>query len=445
MPRRTASQAGLTTNAPPANRQRTDAADPALSNYLTSHDDPIQTNIQAGPNLGVDPPHLPSAVHTPYIGNANTLPIFYFSTMTIPTACKEPREAIVKHCHQDRNGAKSKAAVKGNNKDGVTDAKRDASLATDAVAKPELAGKGKKPELNADGTPKTPTLDRTENNAWVHDHCDGLWFKPFNNVTSKTNNLDEYKKALLAEGAAKTAAAAATTDAAAKAALSADAGKINQAANAGKPLSNTWANAMDGIAESNPCIKAKKCSLVPYKPTKSAEDQAKKGDGCCPGQTGHHLMPDTMFRDPKKKKPKTKREDQPTLDCWGNYTEDGAPTICVEGTTNNSANGSHGRMHEKTDQALAPYASQKDMPYATARNLLADLVEAQFGCPKECTKAQLDEFYKGAYTCTDPAFDKATVMPDSGKGGKKKSGGAPVAPPAGTQVGGNSGTSGGSM
>lgn len=442
MPRRTAAQAGLTTNAPPATRPRTAASDDddSLSNYLPSHADPVQTNIQAGPNLGVDPPHLPSAVHTPYIGNANTLPIFYFSTMTIPTACKEPREAIVKHCHQDRNGAKSKAAVKGTDQGGVGNAKRDASLATDAVAKPELAGKGKKPEVNADGTPKPAVLDRTENNAWVHDHCDGLWFKPFNNVSSKVNNLEEYKKALQQQGAAKTAAAAAATGDAQKA-LKAEAKEINAAANAGKPLSNTWANAMDDIAKSNPCIKAKKCSLVPYKPTKSAEDQAKKGDGCCPGQTGHHLMPDTMFRDPAKKKPKTKREDQPTLDCWGKYTEDGAPTICVEGTTNNSANGSHGRMHELTDEKIAPHTSKKEMSYATARNLLADLVEAQFGCPKECTKAQLDEFYKGAYTCTDPAFDKATVVPDSGKGGKKK----PAAPPAGTQVGGNSGSSGGSM
>ena len=48
----------------------------------------------------------------------------------------------------------------------------------------------------------------------------------------------------------------------------------------------------------NPCMRARKCFLVPYKKTNAANSWA--GNGCCPGQTGHHVLPDAMFRSTDK-------------------------------------------------------------------------------------------------------------------------------------------------
>jgi hypothetical protein len=86
------------------------------------------------------------------------------------------------------------------------------------------------------------------------------------------------------------------------------------------------ADTMSTLSKFNRCLQAKRCELVPMRNT-PARDAAKSGKGCCPGQTGHHLLPKEMFRrkidvpvvpeqtvksGPNKGAPKTKSVDDPT-------------------------------------------------------------------------------------------------------------------------------------
>ncbi|MEY4564885.1 MAG: hypothetical protein RLZZ618_4162, partial [Pseudomonadota bacterium] len=105
-------------------------------------------------------------------------------------------------------------------------------------------------------------------------------------------------------------------------------------------LEDAMASMMAALAMANPCIKARKCLLVPYKDS----DKTAKGNGCCPGQTGHHVLPDAMFKryepetDPQTQK--TDMKAQGPRKCWEKYKHGDAPTICLEGTTNRVTNGS---------------------------------------------------------------------------------------------------------
>ncbi len=189
------------------------------------------------------------------------------------------------------------------------------------------------------------------------------------------------------------------------------------------------------IATADPCLRARKCTLVPY--SKSGSGPANwAGKGCCPGQTGHHLLPDAMFRDPnsaardgafeqwkssysgKKAAADLKMSDMPRdklpkAKCWEGYTESRAPTICLEGTSNN--HGSHGAAHAATKALLADALGQKEMDYETARNRMSTMVHKTYGCNKECIDKQLDAYYKKAHKCGD--LDKAKVTPHSGAAG----------------------------
>jgi NTP pyrophosphatase (non-canonical NTP hydrolase) len=161
----------------------------------------------------------------------------------------------------------------------------------------------------------------------------------------------------------------------------------------------------------NKCIRARKCLLVPYSDTKSgckspssAKDcskgqpkptrEQKKQRGCCKGQTGHHLMPDSYF---------TKKGKRGVADkgiCKG-YSECDAPTVCVEGAGH--SHGSHGKLHDATDKAAKKAA--KDNPtfgYKQARDACIDAHKATFPlsfCKEDCLKEQLDAYYDCA--CED--------------------------------------------
>ncbi|WP_211243491.1 PAAR-like domain-containing protein [Chitiniphilus eburneus] len=189
------------------------------------------------------------------------------------------------------------------------------------------------------------------------------------------------------------------------------------------------------LAAADACLRARKCTLVPY--SKSGTNIANwAGQGCCPGQTGHHLLPDSMFRDPspavkqkafdswkssytgKKDKSLLKLSDMPRDKlpkdkCWEGYSEAGAPTICLEGTTN--SHGSHGAAHAATKKVMELHRAKPTMDYETARDEMANMVSVAFGCDKKCIKAQLDEYYKDAHKCG--GLDKAKVRPHSGMAG----------------------------
>lgn len=188
-------------------------------------------------------------------------------------------------------------------------------------------------------------------------------------------------------------------------------------------IQDLWATSMAAAAEANQCLRARKCKLVPYDKTKKPSAQANSGEGCCPGQTGHHVLPDAMFYDyVPDGKGGSKQASQRS--CWGNYKHGDAPTICLEGTTNSATNGSHGLAHFATEQIVKPYVKSQDMPYIKARDEICDVLGPAYGCSPACLKAQLNEYYKKAHTCG--SLDKANLTPHSGNsgGGPEISGGA---------------------
>lgn len=204
---------------------------------------------------------------------------------------------------------------------------------------------------------------------------------------------------------------------------------------AGKTLKQQAADDT-AAADADPCLKARKCMLVPYTDTTghkpiSESNPAPKQEGCCPGQTGHHLLPDAMFRNPEKrdsattawlashpgkKKKDMGRDDFPTEDCWGGYTEGKGLTICAEG--GNPSGGSHDNIHRKTTEALAQYIGvERTIPYPTARNAVTNIVAEEYGCKKECLDEQMDAAYGDMRDENCPSLDKATVASHSGKRG----------------------------
>lgn len=118
------------------------------------------------------------------------------------------------------------------------------------------------------------------------------------------------------------------------------------------------------------CLSARRCQLVPKEPTD-------KQPGCCPGQTGHHLVEAASFVGVKGI---TKYE----------YSK--APCVCVEGY--NQSFGTHGIMHtfQSTSAPATPTRS-----YAEARDNGTKAMKKTFpesGCNEECIKAQIDAYHK---------------------------------------------------
>ena len=89
-----------------------------------------------------------------------------------------------------------------------------------------------------------------------------------------------------------------------------------------KERNATWAEETSAEANAKACVKANRCKLVPFKP-----------DGCCPGQTAHHVIPKASFftTTVAAKKKLTK------------YDPRKAPCMCLEGT--NNTHGDHGLAH----------------------------------------------------------------------------------------------------
>jgi len=140
------------------------------------------------------------------------------------------------------------------------------------------------------------------------------------------------------------------------------------------------ADFMATVAKADGCSRARRCSMVEYEETKSPKNL--QGKGCCPGQTGHHLIPEEMVGN----------------GCPG-YDHEKAPTICVEGTTN--THGSHGAIHGNLQSRVADYRSSwfggEELDYDDARNLAVKSFYDTFPesmCSRKCLIAQLDKYYK---------------------------------------------------
>jgi hypothetical protein len=146
------------------------------------------------------------------------------------------------------------------------------------------------------------------------------------------------------------------------------------------------ADAMTLKAKFNKCISARKCMLVPYDRTKNTPGKkaAVKGDGCCPGQTGHHVMPDSML------------DGNPCYEGHGK-----APVICLEGTTN--THGSHGGAHQRLKKSMDSYrkkSGKSTISYEDAKKQALDAITKPKGiapashCNRKCLEEQLDAYYK---------------------------------------------------
>ena len=141
-------------------------------------------------------------------------------------------------------------------------------------------------------------------------------------------------------------------------------------------------------ATANKCIRARKCMLVPMKDTDAGSGGMKGSKGCCPGQTGHHLIPEAFMSG---------------SGCQGrgnpakHYAN--APTVCVEGTNQN--HGSHGALHAATTEMLLTKKGRllpdRKMDYEDVRNGVIKAHAKTFPfstCSRACLKEQLDNYYK---------------------------------------------------
>ncbi len=143
------------------------------------------------------------------------------------------------------------------------------------------------------------------------------------------------------------------------------------------------ATGMAGLAKLNPCVRAKRCLLSQYSKT-GTKGSIRTGEGCCPGQTGHHLLPDEMTKG----------------NCEG-YEKGTAPTVCVEGA--NNGNGTHGAMHDAMIAQIKKYrrkgwfGEKKTLDYDTAKKIALDSFYRVFPesfCDRKCLEAQMDAYYK---------------------------------------------------
>jgi hypothetical protein len=146
----------------------------------------------------------------------------------------------------------------------------------------------------------------------------------------------------------------------------------------------------------DPCIKAKRCMLVPY-------DRTKTQGGCCPGQTPHHLVPKHHFSSHPK------------------YDQDNAPCVCVEGYSWHrsdesyfpNAKKTHPMMHDLQDATERSLIDQVEndiangvdtggrspsnaMHYDEARETAIAAHQNVFHdpeCSEKCLRAQLDAYH----------------------------------------------------
>ncbi len=168
------------------------------------------------------------------------------------------------------------------------------------------------------------------------------------------------------------------------------------------------AEGQDILATLNPCARARKCNLVPKSVQDGSKVETADGKGCCPGQTGHHLIYDAMIKD---------------AGC-PDYKYSTAPTVCTEGTSQHL--GSHKRVHDAMDLATQGLADKGKLQNNTMslEEGIDNAVKAHMAtfplsrCKPGCIKAQLDGYYKSK--CPNvrlKAVNKngGTVTPDDGQ------------------------------
>ncbi|MFK1438023.1 PAAR-like domain-containing protein [Pseudomonas aeruginosa] len=378
--------------------------------------------------------HLDWVTHN-HSNPANTPPNQYISERMPGDACKKDIDRIKKKC-KTQSEEEAKKRKPSNKRKGNLGRRLD-----DLVSLPDEAGR------------KASVYHRNKDNAWMDEHCDGLWVKPMknlddfkeaqqqiedvlNNLPTDTVSLGKmvfgelidlaYEKlgawfvikkvgglatrsalkaivggaagttgvGLLITGAMVVSGVADFIDTATEIAealgpegqvILEDLMNLEKLQEKIKGMVDAYrkepdkflADLMELQARRNPCIKARKCMLVPYNSSKKRN--VSKGEGCCPGQTGHHVIPDAAMK--------------------GNscYSGEGkAPTICLEGT--NQHQGSHGKAHDALKKIFTRnnISTGDKISYEDMRDHSVEAIQkaGAGNCSEKCLKNQLDEYYK---------------------------------------------------
>jgi hypothetical protein len=132
--------------------------------------------------------------------------------------------------------------------------------------------------------------------------------------------------------------------------------------------SDAKASAYAAKVRQHPCAKARRCKLQPYNKTKKG-----KG-GCCPGQTGHHLIPKASFKNITR------------------YSKGAAPCICVEGASHSV--GTHGMMHQCQSYSAGRMVNPTLRKVTKAAVGAVKVVFPESGCDPKCLEAQLNNYHQ---------------------------------------------------
>lgn len=153
-------------------------------------------------------------------------------------------------------------------------------------------------------------------------------------------------------------------------------------------------------ANANDCAAARRCRLVPY-------DSPKDGiKGCCPAQTGDHVIPKSSFFVTA-----VRNGDGTRMPGWGKNNGQGgydigeAPCMCLEGGSNS---GSHGLRH-------AHHKSTSKVPSGTTVSFDAEASHCAKGakavapqCSEACIKAQLEQGHSTMGDTSNPIQHSST-------------------------------------
>lgn len=175
----------------------------------------------------------------------------------------------------------------------------------------------------------------------------------------------------------------------------------------GDMTANKVADAQEILAKASPCLSAKRCLLVPYTKTGAGK---RSNQGCCAGQTPHHIIPKGQFKS-------SDAADAGKIDNCPGYDADQAPCICAEGTSH-SLGGSHQKLHDALETKIEKGADANgQLGYGQSRDMSINATrKVAPNCSKACLKAQLDKYHKEK-ACKQQS-DDFKVRAASAKSGK---------------------------
>ncbi|MCU7817077.1 MAG: hypothetical protein KZQ81_18250 [Candidatus Thiodiazotropha sp. (ex Rostrolucina anterorostrata)] len=174
----------------------------------------------------------------------------------------------------------------------------------------------------------------------------------------------------------------------------------------GKLTANKVADAQEILAKASPCLNAKRCLLVPGSKTGAGKTS---NQGCCAGQTPHHIIPKGQFK-------RSEAANAGKIDDCPGYDEDKAPSICAEGTSH-SQGGSHQRIHDALEPQIKNGADANgQLSYEQSRDMSVKATrKAAPNCSTACLKAQLDKYHKKACNQKGGDFKVRAASAKSGK------------------------------